>query len=454
MKRRQTALPGPAHRTLSLALYRLLTRLGAPVFRQVLNARAARGKEDPTRLSERFGHPGGPRPPGTLVWIHGVSVGESLSALPLIDRLLAQDPHLNVLMTSGTTTSAALLAKRLPARAFHQYVPVDTVGAVRRFLDFWQPDLALFMESELWPNLILETSARDVPMALLNARMSEHSFTRWLRARGTARALLSRFTLCLAQDTAIGGRLESLGARNIEIVGNLKYAADPLPADDKALEAMKAALGGRPAWLCSSTHDGEEAQIAHVHASLKEAHPGVLTIIVPRHPDRGDQIAELMADMGHAPAQRSKNEPISPQTDIYIADTMGELGLFYRLVDIAFVGGSLIPHGGQNPLEPARLHCAVVTGPNTENFHAIYRDLTTAGAAEYVQNRDQLAAFVGRLLSDPQDVTARAEAGLKVCGRADSVISRVMDSLKPLLTPLLRGGPQPLSQTPPRTAAQ
>ena len=251
----------------------------------MLASRARRGKEDKERLPERLGLPNSPRPNGNLIWIHGVSVGESLSALPLIDRLLSSLPDTHVLMTSGTTTSAALLAQRLPDRAFHQFVPIDTIKGVRSFLDYWSPDLALFMESELWPNLILETSARDIPMGLLNARMSEQSFARWLQAKGAAEALLSRFSFCLAQDTAIAGRLESLGARNVEIVGNLKYAADPLPADETALAELSSQIAGRNVWLCSSTHDGEERHIGHVHAALKESQPGVLTILVPRHPD-------------------------------------------------------------------------------------------------------------------------------------------------------------------------
>ena len=422
--------------TTSLRLYSLLTRVGAPVLRSYLHRRAARGKEDADRIEERFGHPSAARPDGPVVWVHGVSVGESLSALPLIERILAAAPDAHVLMTTATTTSASLMARRLPRGAFHQYVPLDTPQAVREFLDYWQPSAALFMESELWPNMLLEADKRGIELILLNARMSERSFNGWLRARATARSLLSRFSLCLAQDTSIGGRLESLGAQNVQIVGNLKYAADPLPADEREFENIREQVGDRKVWLAASTHDGEERIVGHAHAALKEAKPDILSIVVPRHPDRGPAIKVLLEDMGHKVSLRSLNEPILPQTDIYIADTIGELGLFYRMTDIVLVGGSLIPHGGQNPLEPARLHSAVLTGPNTENFHEVFRELTTAGAAEQVQNPDQLILTLRRLLSSNDDVRTMAEAGLRVCGRADSVIGRVMHALQPLIARL------------------
>ncbi len=439
--------------SLRLSLYRALSNALAPAIPYWLNARVKRGKEDPARLGERLGHAGLERPEGSLVWIHGASVGKSLSSLPIIDRVRARFPRTSVLVTTGTLTSAKLLSQRLPEGAFHQFVPLDTPSAVGRFLDHWQPDAALFMESELWPNLLLRTAERGVPMALLNARMSQGSFNRWLKARGPAKVMLSVFDLCLAQDTDIVGRLESLGARNVSIIGNLKYAAPPLSSDESALEELQSVIGGRTVWLASSTHEGEELIAGHVHASLKEQLPEVLTLLVPRHPARGNEIAELLADMGHRVALRSRGEPITPKTDIYIADTLGELGLFYRATDIVFVGATLVPNGGHNPLEPARLNSAILYGPHTDNNITIYRELAAAGAATQVIGRDQLAREVAALFADPAKVARMSEAAIRICARADSVIGRTMNALEPLLSQSLEGPAASLSGTPVRARA-
>ncbi|MFZ1990218.1 MAG: 3-deoxy-D-manno-octulosonic acid transferase [Alphaproteobacteria bacterium] len=435
-----------------LSLYRMLSGALSPAVPYWLNARVKRGKEDPARLSERLGQAGRPRPAGPLVWIHGASVGESLSSLPIIDRLQSRFSGVSVLVTTGTLTSARLLAQRLPEGAFHQFVPLDTPRAVESFLDHWRPDAALFMESELWPNLILRTAARGIRMALLNARMSQGSFNRWLKARGPAKIMLRAFDLCLAQDTDIVGRLESLGARNVSIIGNLKYAAPPLSFDERALEALQSMMNRRLVWLASSTHEGEERIVGHVHATLKENLPEALTLLVPRHPARGPEIAELLADMGHKVALRSRGEPITPKTDIYIADTLGELGLFYRITDIAFVGATLVPKGGHNPLEAARLNCAILYGPHTENSITVYRELAAAGAAIQVIGRDQLAREVAALFADPAKVARMAEAGIRVCTKADSVIGRTMNALEPLLASALEPS-DPVSDTPIRARA-
>ena len=425
-KRRVTA-------SVRLGLYRLLSDALYPAIPLWLNARVKQGKEDPARLGERLGYGGRPRPDGPLIWIHGASVGESLSALPIIDRLQSRFPNASVLVTTGTLTSARLLSQRLPNGAFHQFIPLDTARAVGRFLDYWRPDAALFMESELWPNLLLRTAERGIPMALLNARMSQGSFDRWLKARGPAKVMLSVFDICLAQDTDIVGRLESLGARNVSIIGNLKYAAPPLSFNENDLEELERMIGARKVWLAASTHEGEEVIVGHVHAQLKEDLPEVLTLLVPRHPTRGIEIASLLSDMGHKVALRSRNEPVTSKTDIYIADTLGELGLFYRAADIVFVGATLVPKGGHNPLEPARLNCAILYGPHTDNNITIYRELAATGAAFQVIGRDQLARELTALFADPAKVVRMSEAAMKVCAKADSVIGRTMNALEPML---------------------
>ena len=416
-----------------LALYRGLTLLSGPLIGLYLRLRLARGKEDKARLGERFGRPGLPRPDGPLIWVHGASMGESLSVLPLLERLLEADPRFHALVTTGTVTSARLMAERLPERALHQYVPVDRPDAVRRFLDHWRPDLALILESEFWPNLVAGAQRRGVPMALVQGRMSARSYARWRRAPELIGAMLRGFALCLAQTPADGERLEALGAKAVKCVGNLKFAAPPLPAEEDALAALRETLAQRPRWLAASTHAGEEAIAGGVHAKLVGRFPGLLTIVAPRHAKRGREVAAQLAGRGLEVARRSAGERIEPETDILLADTMGELGLFYRLGGIAFVGGSLAPRGGQNPLEPARLGCAVLYGPNMQNFRQAAGELAAAGGGEWVADEDALGAQVAALLGDPALAQRRGEAALGVARSGGGVVGAVVAELEPLL---------------------
>jgi len=411
----------------SAALYRAGTELLGPAIELWLKRRLARGKEDPARLPERLGRPGRARPPGRLIWLHAASVGEAMSVLPLIDRLLAARADASVLLTTGTVTSARLMAARLPARAFHQFVPVDRPSAVRRFLDHWRPDLALFVESELWPNLVGETAKRGRPMALVNARLSERSFRRWRRFGWLVRPLLGAFRLTLAQSEADAERLGALGAPEVRCLGNLKSAGLPLGADEAALAELRLAVGARPRWLAASTHPGEEAIAADVHRRLAGRFPGLLTAIAPRHPERGPELARTL---GLAVGRRAAGEP--PGADAYLADTLGEMGLLFRLCPVVFVGGSLVPHGGQNPLEPARLGCAVLFGPHMRNFAEAEARLLAAGA-ERVADGAALAEAVGRLLADPGE-TARRGAALAADTASDGAVA---DAFARALLPLL-----------------
>lgn len=416
-----------------LPLYRLATSLAAPIIHFYLKKRLARGKEDPRRFEERLGHPSHMRPAGPLVWLHAASVGESLSMLPLIDRLLADQPALSLLMTTGTVTSAQLMSERLPARAFHQYVPVDRLAYVRRFLDHWHPDLALWAESEFWPNLVSETHRRGIPMVLVNGRISPRSFAGWQRARGLIADLLSEFALCLGQTEEDAARLRHLGAPGAVSLGNIKFAVPALPADPVAYDVLVRAMGARPRWLAASTHDGEEDVIARVHARLKCDYPSLLTVIVPRHPDRGTLVTAQLRALGLNVAQRSANEIILDVTDIYVADTLGELGLFYRLTEIAFLGKSLIPFGGQNPLEALRLGTAVLHGPHMTNFDKITQDMAEHGCAIEVAHEDALTAALNDLLSDPQKRGAMAAAGIAYIEAEAGVVDRVAERIGRLL---------------------
>ena len=354
--------------------------------------------------------------------------------LSLIDRLLVERPTLNILVTTGTVTSARLLATRLPgARAWHQYVPVDRPAYVRRFLDYWRPDLGIWVESELWPNLVSEAERRQIPLLLLNARMSLRSFHAWQRLPGLIRPLLAAFELCLAQDAAQAERLGQLGAGGAMTVGDLKSAAPPLPVDTTELARLAAATAGRPLWLAASTHEGEEEAAADAHCALAPARPGFLTIIVPRHPVRAGTIAERLARRGLAVTRRSQGEAVTPGTQVYLADTLGELGLFYRLAGIAFIGGSLVPMGGHNPLEAALLDCAILHGPDMSNCRSVASALSGAGAAITVGDASALAAGVGRLLDEPLERAARAAAAATVAAENQAVLDAVLDRIGPWL---------------------
>lgn len=419
------------------SLYAGVTTLAGPAIRYYLHRRLQRGKEHPTRFPERLGQAGRLRPEGKLLWVHGASVGECLSVLPLIEGFLERYSDWSVMLTSGTVTSAELMAQRLPERAFHQFVPVDRLPWVRRFLAHWQPDAALWLESEFWPNLITETQRRAIPMALVNGRVSEKSLRSWQRFPKFINEMLGGFRVVLGQTDDDASRLQSLGAASAACVGNLKSAAPPLPVDAEALAAMQTALGGRPCWLASSTHPGEESAAWQVHRHLHAQFPDLLTVVVPRHPQRGPEVAADLAAAGADVALRSTGGMPDVGTSVYVADTLGELGLFYRLCPVVLVGKSLpnMPHagGGQNPLEPARLGCAVVFGPSMHNFAELAEAMTRRGAARQVADLDGLAETVGWLLRDQRAREVMAEAGQGLASAEAAVIERTLAALAPVV---------------------
>ena len=428
-----TAPASPTPLPFNLMLYRAMTRVAGPVFDLALKYRAARGKEDEERIDERKGESSLTRPNTQLIWIHGASVGESLAVLPLIQALLDQDPNMHILMTTGTVTSATLMEQRLPLRARHQFVPVDRPPYVERFLDYWQPDLALWVESEFWPNLMIETHRRNIPMALINARISDESFARWEKQEATISHLLSCFTMCLATDEATHAKLRQLGASQVTSIGNLKFAAEPLPANEDHLTQLRQALEGRPCWLAASTHEGEELLVAKTHRQIQETFPDACCLLIPRHPERGADIAGTLFEYGMAPALRSEGQLPTTDTDIYVADTLGELGMMYRLAPISFIGGSFIPHGGQNPLEAARLRSAVLHGPHVFNFESIYCDMDESGASCLARDETDLAEQVVTLLQSQDHVRSLTSAASHFVDEADHVVDLALDYLSPLL---------------------
>ncbi len=416
-----------------LALYRMATRAVGPLVPLLLSHRLKRGKEDATRLNERRGEATRARPEGTLIWIHAASVGESLSVLPLINHLLAERDEAHVLVTTGTVTSAKLMAERLPPRAFHQYVPLDHPDFCANFLDHWRPDLGVWVESEFWPNLITTSDERRIPLALVNARITQKSFDGWQRFPKTIADLVGRFSLVFAQDNASAARLEALGTCHVSTPGNLKHDAEPLTADAGELAALRRAIGTRAVWLATNTHDGEEMIAADAHKALLYDYPGLLTLIVPRHPARGSEVARQLHDRALGVAQRSKGQRIDAGTDIYLADTLGELGIFYRLSNIVFIGGTMVEVGGHNPFEPARLNNALIAGPSEFNFAEAFATFTNADALIRIADSAGLATAVSGLIADETECHRRADAAEAIVAKSSAATRITCDALLSLL---------------------
>lgn len=397
--------------------------------------RATRGKEQHNRRGERYGKASAERPAGPLVWVHAVSVGETGAVSALIERLLEHD--ITVVLTTGTVTSAQLARERFGDRVLHQYVPLDLKPAVSRFLSYWQPDLAVFAESEIWPMTILELAARRVPQVLINGRMSDRSFKRWERRLALAESLFENFAQVAAQTDVDAERFKVLGARPVTVTGNLK-ADVPVPAIEPGVQGqMEARIGGRPVWLAVSTHPGEERIAALVHRALKSRWPGLLTVIVPRHPGRADELADDLHKQGFSVARRTIDDLPFQEADIFLGDTIGEMGLYLRMGQIAFVGRSMTAEGGQNPLEPAMLGCAVLTGPKHANFEEIYGRFCQARAARVVRDEVMLAKAVHYLLGNPAICAAMARAGQGVIAGMEGALDRTWSTLHPYVHPLV-----------------
>ncbi|HEU0221633.1 MAG TPA: 3-deoxy-D-manno-octulosonic acid transferase, partial [Paracoccaceae bacterium] len=415
-----------------LGLYLFLSARAVALAGLILRRRARRGKEDLSRLAERLGEPGLPRPDGPLVWFHAASVGEALSILELIARIGAIRPDLHYLVTTGTVTSAELMRRRLPAPAIHQYAPLDLVPGLRRFLAHWRPGLAVRIESEIWPATLVETHRAGVPIVLVNARMSERSARGWRWAPGMIRSLLGRFDAIYAQDEASAARFRWCGAREVAITGTLKEGSAPLPCDEQERRRFAALVEGRPVWLAASTHEGEEEMAAEAHRAVRRSQPGALLLVVPRHPERGPAIAAGLAAIGWKVGRRDAGEAPAAATEIYVADTLGELGLWYRLSTVAFLGGSLVQVGGHNPFEPAALGSAIIHGPHVENFAEGYSRLDRAGAARLVRDVQGLSEAVCAAMQ-AEAAAEMAAAAWDVVSAGAAVTDRVVAELKPRL---------------------
>jgi 3-deoxy-D-manno-octulosonic-acid transferase len=418
----------------SLRAYRRLASAATPLMPLLLRHRLKRGREHAERLAERRGESALPRPHGPLVWVHGASVGEILAVIPLVDRIRARG--FAVLVTTGTVTSAELAHRRMPPGVIHQFVPLDAPRFVARFLDHWRPNLALLAEADLWPNLIVESAARGIPLILVNGRLSERSYLRWSKAPRTMAAMLERFDLCLVQSAHDAERYSDLGAPRVNLTGNLKLDVPAPPADAAKLASFRNAVDDRPVIVAASTHAGEEAAVVDAHRRLRQSFPGLLTIVVPRHPERGPGIISIASAVGLPAVMRSRGHLPDYGTDIYVADTIGELGLIYRLAPIVFMGGSLVRHGGQNPIEAAKLGAAILHGPHVWNFADIYAALDQARGAEEVADASRLTVRIGAWLTDAdlrEDVASAAFKTVEILGGA---LDRTLAAIDPYLMQL------------------
>lgn len=417
----------------ALAAYRSAGVLGSPVLRRLTRRRARLGKEDPLRLNERYGEAGFPRGPGPLCWFHAASVGESLSVLPLIQRIHREFPETAQLLTTTTLTSAQLISKKLPPPAVHQFAPFDTPLWTRRFLRHWRPNIGVIVESEIWPNILTQAKADGTALVLVNGRVSKRAATAWLRAPALAKHIFGLFDKVFAQSPDDEIRLRRLGVHDASYRGNLRFSAPRLSADVVTLECERKRFKGRRIWLAASTHQGEEEIIGHAHKRLSLQCPGLLTIIAPRHPSRAPAITERLTKLSLHVARRSLDQPVTRETDIYLADTLGELGVWFRLVSIVLMGGSLVPAGGHNPIEAARLDCAILCGPHMENQTVPTERLRAASALFVVDSEAAIAKTVFKLQSD-DGLRESTIAAAAQCAEAEAgALDRIFDDLRPML---------------------
>lgn len=418
----------------ALAIYRGAGTLVYPFIGPFLRVRARRGKEDHARRGERYGYASWERPEGPLVWLHAASVGESLAIMPLIKRM--ESFGINLVLTTGTVTSASIAKERLSNRTIHQYVPLDVKRAVNRFLDHWQPDLAIFAESEIWPTTIQELAKRNVPQILVNARMSDRSNKRWSKRPALAQAIFGHLSQVIAQSELDGERFQALGAPWVTVVGNLKIDVGVPEADEQEVSAIRLSLLNRPTWIAVSTHAGEEKSVGNVHRMVAAHEPGLLTIVVPRHPDRGEEVLQELQEQGLNVVTRSSGQQINSHTDVFLGDTIGEMGLYLRLSEIAFMGKSLQSQGGQNPIEPAMTGAAILSGRYVQNFRETYQELLDAGGARLVRDEQMLASHILHLLRNREDLETMQRSARETVAKMTGALKRTSETLDSYVMPL------------------
>ena len=413
--------------------YEAIMSLGVYLIEFILLLRRLRGKEDSMRLNERRGVTKLSRPKGALIWLHASSVGESIASLTLIDKLLKTLPNYNILVTTGSVSSARLLKERLPQFVIHQFVPIDRKLWIQRFLNHWQPNLAIIMESEFWPTQIKQLKKRNTPILVINGRLSESSYSRWRLAGSMTRTIFGNLDLVLATNDQQAKRFSNLRAPYVQVVGNLKRSAPKLPLDADSAQDIIKQVGSRPVWLAASTHEGEDLPILKTQKKLLIQFPNMLTIIVPRHPKRGIDIEFLAQKNGLSVARRNKSEEIKPETELYIADTMGEMSLFYNVAHCVFVAGSLVPVGGHNPIEPAHFNCAIFFGPLMAKNQEISEEMIEKNAAIQIDSIEKLTPTLEKVFSDDDLFQSLSYNAQKYAENGGGILETISTKISPYI---------------------
>ncbi|MDX2083226.1 MAG: 3-deoxy-D-manno-octulosonic acid transferase [Rickettsiales bacterium] len=417
-----------------MTFYRILSILLFPFLELYLFYRVYKKKEDKKRLRERFGEASQNRPEGDIIWLHAVSVGEVNSALILIDELFKTFPRSFILFTTTTLTSASIVAAKIPqfkGRVIHQFLPIDSYGCVKDFLNFWEPSKVIFVESEIWPNLIFESHKIGALVFLVNARISNKTFFKWNLASKIGFRIFDYFDLIFVQSSEDQKRFLSLSKNEVLFFGNLKSQALNLNVDNFELNKLQDQIGRRKFWLAASTHKGEEEIILQTHLELKKDFSDLLTIIVPRHPARAEEIKNLFGEIKLA--QRSQKQSITNATEIYLADTLNELGTFYSLANFAFIGGSLLEIGGHNPFEAIKLNCAVISGAQVFNFKEIYKSLEEQNACVIINSATELSKKVGDFLRNHDAPKAMSVKALDVIKNSDNIAKKIVEKIDQVL---------------------
>ena len=421
-----------------LKIYQIFSTIILPfLFFYILN-RKKKSKEHPHRFLERFAITKIAKPQNCqLFWVHAVSVGESNSAWILIENLLKFSKNINILFTSTSTTSAQIIEQKIlqnelfKNRVIHQFLPVDSYLIVQKFLNHWKPRACIFVESEIWPNFIYCARKKAILSFLIHARISQKSASQWLLLKKLGFNIFDYFSTIFAQSLQDKNLLQNLTKNNIFYEGNLKSQNSKLEVDEQKLQELKTQIGGRKIWLCASTHEGEEGLILSTHQRLKKQFPNLLTIIVLRHPNRAGEVSELLKNINFS--QRSKNQNIIESTEIYLADSLGELGIFYSLTNFTFIGGSLLEIGGHNPFEAIQLNCAVISGSRVFNFAEIYADLQQKNACEIVKNGDELCEIVQKFLQNPELILPYSDNAKKAIANSHNTSQKIIEKLDAIL---------------------
>ncbi|PSL20156.1 3-deoxy-D-manno-octulosonic acid transferase [Shimia abyssi] len=423
-------MSGSAPFSLQMACYKLLRPLLQPIMRRVLAHRVKSGKDDPVRSQEKLGLTDLSRPKGTLIWLHAVGLGEVLALRPLITEMRRQRPDLQFLITSTARSAGKVIGDNLPDNTMHQFLPLDGPLFVKRFLNHWQPDLSIWSEQDLWPGAIMDTARRGIPLAYINARITPQSYQRRKTFRGLYRKMLAQFEIVTAQNQESAQFLEALGAHDVKVMPSLKPAAEPLRADAGVVQEMQQAIGTRKVWVAASTHKADEDVVLEAHKILLKRDPQTLLVLVPRIPVRAPEIATTLAHAGFSFAQRSIGQPIAPETSVYLADSFGELGVWYRISNIALIGASFDGLGGHNPWEAVCLSNRVLHGPGVHNFISDYQILDAQSISEEIADTPQAAQEIADKITSTK--------GAKPHANADRLIDEARSALEPLAAALLK----------------